>query len=105
MPQRGKTRKRLITSTIQLLRRQGAHGTGLQEVLSHSGAPRGSLYFHFPGGKEELVREAIQEAAGVVDRWLRESLDRQPSAAEGLEDFLGRYGRQLERAGFEEGCP
>jgi TetR/AcrR family transcriptional repressor of lmrAB and yxaGH operons len=101
----GKTRKRLVTSTIQLLRRQGAHGTGLQEVLAHSGAPRGSLYFHFPGGKEELVREAIQEAAEVVDRWLKQSLDKGPSAAAAVEAFILRYGEHVAKAGFAEGCP
>jgi TetR/AcrR family transcriptional repressor of lmrAB and yxaGH operons len=105
MAQRGKTRRRLVSSTIHLLRRQGAHGTGLQEVLAHSGAPRGSLYFHFPGGKEQLVREAIKEAADAVDRWLRESLERHASVAEGMDHFLGRYGERMAEAGFAEGCP
>jgi TetR/AcrR family transcriptional regulator, lmrAB and yxaGH operons repressor len=105
MAQRGKTRRRLVASTIHLLRRQGAHGTGLQEVLDHSGAPRGSLYFHFPGGKEELIREAIQEAAGAVDRWLLESLEHHSSVAEGMDHFLGRYGEHMAAAGFSEGCP
>jgi TetR/AcrR family transcriptional repressor of lmrAB and yxaGH operons len=94
-----------VASTIQLLRRQGAHGTGLQEVLAHSGAPRGSLYFHFPGGKEELVREAIQEAAEVVDRWLKQSLDREASAAAAVEAFIQRYGEHMAKSGFAEGCP
>jgi AcrR family transcriptional regulator len=101
----GKTRKRLVTSTIELLRRQGAHGTGLQEVLAHSGAPRGSLYFHFPGGKAELVREAIEEAAGVVDRRLKQTLDREESAAAAVEAFILRYGEEMARTGFSEGCP
>jgi TetR/AcrR family transcriptional regulator, lmrAB and yxaGH operons repressor len=94
-----------VGSTIQLLRRQGLHGTGLQDVLAHSGAPRGSLYFHFPGGKEELIREALADATGVVDRWLSESLDRHPTVAEGMDDFLGRYGDQMARAAYSEGCP
>jgi TetR/AcrR family transcriptional repressor of lmrAB and yxaGH operons len=105
MAQRGKTRRQLVASTIHLLRRHGAHGTGLQEVLSHSGSPRGSLYFHFPGGKEELVREAIQESAEAVERWLRQSLEQHSSVAEGMDHFLGRYGEHLAATGFEEGCP
>ena len=90
---------------MQLLRRRGASGTGLQEVLAHSGAPRGSLYFHFPGGKEQLVREAIQEAAAAVDRWLGAALDRHESAAEAVEEFLRRYAEHMAESGFAEGCP
>jgi TetR/AcrR family transcriptional repressor of lmrAB and yxaGH operons len=105
MAQRGKTRKQLVSSTIHLLRRHGAHGTGLQEVLSHSGSPRGSLYFHFPGGKDELIREAIQESAGAVERWLIQSLDEHASVAEGMDHFLGRYGEYMAATGFAEGCP
>src|SRR2546421_11033917 len=105
MAERGKTRKQLVASTVELLRRQGAYGTGLQDVLTHSGAPRGSLYFHFPGGKEELVREAIQDAAGALDRSLQKSLDRQPSVAEGLRDFFGRYAERLTESDFNAGCP
>jgi TetR/AcrR family transcriptional repressor of lmrAB and yxaGH operons len=103
--ERGQTRKQLVASTVELLRRQGAYGTGLQDVLTHSGAPRGSLYFHFPGGKEELVREAIQQAAAALDRSLQKSLDRQPSVAEGMRDFLGRYAERLAESGFNAGCP
>ena len=105
MAQRGKTRRRLVSSTIHLLRRHGAHGTGLQDVLSHSRSPRGSLYFHFPGGKEELVREAIQEVGGAVDRWLLESLDQHATVAEGMDHFLVRYGEHMAASGFQEGCP
>jgi TetR/AcrR family transcriptional repressor of lmrAB and yxaGH operons len=103
--ERGQTRKQLVASTIELLRRQGAYGTGLQDVLSHSGAPRGSLYFHFPGGKEQLVREAIQEAAAAIDRSLQKSLDRQPTVAEGMEDYLGRYAERFAATNFNAGCP
>jgi TetR/AcrR family transcriptional regulator, lmrAB and yxaGH operons repressor len=105
MAERGKTRKQLVASTVELLRRQGAYGTGLHDVLDHSGAPRGSLYFHFPGGKEELVREAIQEAADLVDRSLQRSLDRHRSVAEAMEDFLTRYGDRLAESNFAGGCP
>src|ERR1700730_4353055 len=105
MAERGKTRKQLVASTVELLRRKVAYGTGLHDVLDHSGAPRGSLYFHFPGGKEELVREALQEAADVVDRALEKSLDRHRNVAEAMADFLTRYGHRLEESNFTGGCP
>ena len=53
------TRTRMIEATALLLRRRGYHGTSLNDILSASGAPRGSLYFHFPGGKDQLVIEII----------------------------------------------
>jgi len=105
MAERGKTRKQLVASTVELLRRQGAYGTGLHDVLDHSGAPRGSLYFHFPGGKEELIREALQEAADVVDRALETNLDRHRNVAEAMADFLTRYGDRLVESNFTGGCP
>ena len=66
MPERGETRRRLVETTAQLLQRQGLNGTGVLEVLRESGAPRGSLYFHFPGGKEQLTVEAIDYSRSVI---------------------------------------
>lgn len=55
-PRRGQTRPRMIESTIALLRERGAAGMTIDAVLEHSGAPRGSVYHHFPGGRRELLR-------------------------------------------------
>ena len=59
-PRRGQTRRRMIESTIALLRERGAAGTTIDSVLEHSGAPRGSVYHHFPGGRRELLRSALE---------------------------------------------
>lgn len=57
------TRINMIETTANLMERQGFAGTGLNQILKESKAPRGSLYYHFPGGKEELVTEAILHRA------------------------------------------
>lgn len=101
----GETRRRLVSTTAGLLRRQGLHGTGLQEVLAESAAPRGSLYFHFPGGKEQLVEEALDLAAESVFRWQQRCLDGTPTAAEAVARMLDEYAAWLERSAFSEGCP
>src|SRR6185437_10409523 len=53
------SRAAFIDATAVLLRRQGYAATGLSEIVERSGAPRGSVYFHFPGGKEELAVAAM----------------------------------------------
>ena len=60
------SRERLLDSAVDLLQRQGYRGTGLNELLERSGAPRGSLYHYFPGGKEQIGAEAIARAGGQV---------------------------------------
>ena len=55
-----RTRARLTAATAALLQKQGYHATGLAEIVATAGAPRGSVYFYFPGGKEALACAAIQ---------------------------------------------
>jgi TetR/AcrR family transcriptional repressor of lmrAB and yxaGH operons len=95
----------MVSSTLRLLRRRGLHGVGLQEVLEESAAPRGSLYFHFPGGKEQLVQEAVTLAGQRGDRWMRRCLDGSPTVAGGVARMLEEYADLLEASGFAEGCP
>jgi TetR/AcrR family transcriptional repressor of lmrAB and yxaGH operons len=95
----------MIKSTARLFRRRGFHGTGLQEVLADSGAPRGSLYFHFPAGKQQLTEEAVRyEAAGIARR-LRRMLDEKPLPADAVGLMFDSYAEWLERTEFAEGCP
>lgn len=56
-------RDEVIDATCRLLEEQGYHATGLNQILSESGAPKGSLYYYFPEGKEELAAEAVARAA------------------------------------------
>jgi TetR/AcrR family transcriptional repressor of lmrAB and yxaGH operons len=69
-------REDLIETAAELFRARGYEGVGVAELLARSGAPRGSLYFHFPGGKEQIGAEAVARVgAGVTQRFrdLRES--------------------------------
>ena len=56
------TRTRMLETTARLLQHRGYFGTALSDILRESNAPRGSLYFHFPGGKDQLVIEATRLA-------------------------------------------
>ncbi|WP_407493483.1 TetR/AcrR family transcriptional regulator [Pseudooceanicola sp. MF1-13] len=66
------TRTRLIRAAVALYQSQGYHATGVAAILAHAGVPKGSMYHHFPGGKQELTVAAVdwlsEEMAGRFAR-------------------------------------
>ena len=58
------SRSKMVRSAARLIRTQGMSGTSFSDVLADSGAPRGSIYHHFPEGKEQLAGDAIRWTAG-----------------------------------------
>jgi TetR/AcrR family transcriptional repressor of lmrAB and yxaGH operons len=94
-----------VTAAVTLLARQGYEATTVGGIAAEGSAPMGSFYFHFPGGKEELVREAVREGALTADRWLRASLAESGTAADAVDRFVARHGRQLVESEFVAGCP
>jgi TetR/AcrR family transcriptional repressor of lmrAB and yxaGH operons len=98
------TRDRLIRTTSRLLRKQGYAATGLNQIMAEAEAPKGSMYFHFPGGKEEL-------AAAALDRFserVRDGMARTLAEAESVEAaVVAMFDDQiawLQRTDFMEGC-
>ncbi|MEV7027919.1 helix-turn-helix domain-containing protein, partial [Kitasatospora sp. NPDC093558] len=65
------TRARLIAGARALIEAQGYFGSGVNQIVAESGAPRGSLYFHFPEGKDQLVTAALVQAGREVEDLLR----------------------------------
>src|SRR5437588_7959739 len=59
-PMASDTRERMVRSAAYLFRERGVSGTAFSDVIAHSGAPRGSIYHHFPGGKLQLAEEAVR---------------------------------------------
>ncbi|MDQ5895598.1 MAG: hypothetical protein QG596_1859 [Actinomycetota bacterium] len=96
------TREAMLGSAIALFRERGVGDTSFADVLEASGAPRGSVYHHFPGGKKQLVSEAIESAGGYVAANFQRSED---GPAEMVDRFARFYMRELERTNFREGCP
>jgi AcrR family transcriptional regulator len=75
----------MVDSAATLMRERGIHGVGLREVVAHSGGPRGSLGRYFPGGKTQLMTEAIDVAtAGLYDE-----LDRTLAEAQTFPEAIG----------------
>lgn len=99
------TREHMIESTSGLVHRLGFHGTSLNEILTESGAPRGSLYYHFPGGKEQLILEATRQGVAIVTQVLKEALADSPDPADGVRAFVEAAAYQLRDSGYVFGCP
>jgi TetR/AcrR family transcriptional regulator, lmrAB and yxaGH operons repressor len=95
-------RERMIAGAVRLLAERGLDGTTFSEVLELTGTPRGSIYHHFPDGKDQLIAAAIvaagERAIGVIDLW------HGASPAEVTENFLELWRRLLLGAGFRAGC-
>jgi AcrR family transcriptional regulator len=61
------TRRRILTANGELMRRHGYAGTGIKAILAASAVPYGSLYYHFPAGKQEVGVETIRRGGGSSD--------------------------------------
>ena len=96
-------RRRMVVTTAKLLQRQGYNGTGLNQIVAEAEAPKGSLYFHFPGGKEQLAAEAIAASAAYLDAGLRAC--ERASALASLDLYVEEAAKLLERTDYAEGCP
>lgn len=100
-------RERMVFSAAQLIRRDGVAATGMREVAAHAGAPRGSLQHYFPGGKEQLVNEAVawagRYAGNRVARFLTALPEPTPSGL--FAEMVRQWTDEYESAGFAAGCP
>jgi AcrR family transcriptional regulator len=100
-------RERMVRSAAQLIRRKGVSGTGMREIVTEADAPRGSLQHYFPGGKEELVSDALlwigDVSARRIRRCVRELESRTPSAL--LASIVETWQRDLTTEKFSAGCP
>ncbi|MEA2879075.1 MAG: TetR/AcrR family transcriptional regulator, lmrAB and yxaGH operons repressor [Hyphomicrobiales bacterium] len=99
------SKAKTVAAAARLFCQQGYHGTALHDILEASGAPRGSLYFHFPNGKEEIGVAAVALGAQAVHDFIAQAA----GAAQSAEAFVASLARgmaaNLERSGYREGCP
>jgi TetR/AcrR family transcriptional repressor of lmrAB and yxaGH operons len=97
-------RAELVAATGRLLRRQGYSGTSVSDFLQAAGAANGSLYHHFPHGKEELAQAAIEAAAAQVEDALARTLDADEDVVAATQRWLDALIGALE-ADPRDGCP
>ena len=110
IPQQPATaRRRFLEATARLLERQGYQSTGLNQVVRESGSPKGSLYYYFPGGKEELVAEAVRHAAAPVSARISRAValirTGERDAGESVRGFLEHIAHFMETSDYSAGGP
>ena len=96
-------REKILQTASELMEKQGYHGTGLNEIIQKSGAPKGSLYYYFPDGKEQLASEAILRAGEVVSERFREKTAGESDPAQAIHDFLYMIAKRMEETKFYTG--
>lgn len=98
------TRRRMLDSTADLLGRNGTAGTTVDAVLAHSGAPRGSVYHHFPDGRRQLVVEAVRASGARVDSVIDAAVtDGDPELV--LRQLVTFWRTMLVASDYRAGCP
>jgi AcrR family transcriptional regulator len=98
-------RERLVHSAAALIQQRGVSGVGLREVVVHADAARGSLQHYFPGGKTQLVSEALAHADLVGGKPIRTAVADQVGPGELLRRLCGWWRRLLSEHDYALGCP
>jgi AcrR family transcriptional regulator len=101
------TRERILFATAELFRRQGYNGTGLKQVVAEADAPFGSLYHHFPGGKQELAEEVIGSAGAFFQALVTAVYDEdeERSAEDSVRAVFDGAAATLTATDYEDACP
>lgn len=99
------SREAFLATAAELFRRQGYAATGLNQIVAEAKAPKGSLYFHFPGGKSELAAGALAHAGDALAERMEAALATLPGAGEAIAAIAGGMANELRRSNFERGCP
>ena len=97
-------RQRMVRSAALLMRERGVQATSFADVLAHSGAPRGSIYHHFPEGKSQLIEEATRWSGRFVAEFEAAALGEDDPVA-GLRAAIEFWRAVLVESDFRAGCP
>jgi len=102
---KGASKGAFVAATQGLLRRRGYVASGLSDIVARSGAPKGSLYFHFPGGKQELAIAAMERSAVQLRDAMAAVLDSSDDVGEAIGRLVDVLAAGLADSQFTDGCP
>jgi len=100
-------RERMVRAAMRLIRAQGVSASGMREIVELAEAPRGSLQHYFPGGKQQLVTEALLYSGDIAARRVRRFAEQLPEPTPGsvFAALVGEWRELYRTKGFAEGCP
>ncbi len=93
----------MLISAAEVMRERGAAGVTIDEVLARSGAPRGSVYYHFPEGRNQILAEALRWAGDTITDNIDAATERGGLAL--VRGFSAFWERTLVESDFGAGCP
>src|SRR5690242_7148555 len=96
------TKKKMLISTAEVMRERGAAGVTIDEVLARSGAPRGSVYYHFPEGRNQILAEALRYSGDAITAMIDDAAGWGAKAL--LREFIEYWERLLTDGDFTAGC-
>jgi AcrR family transcriptional regulator len=99
------TRESILTATAELMRHRGYAAVGMKDVVKAAGAPIGSLYHHFPGGKLQIAREALINAGVAYGLLIPTLVDPHDDLGEAIEAVFDQAAEDMAQTGFANMCP
>ena len=99
------TKSQIIQTTSVLLERQDYNATGLNQIVAESGAPKGSLYYYFPEGKEQIGADTLLWSGERMAQRIRFGLSKAEDAAEAVYLLAITIAEAIEASGFQAGGP
>ncbi|OHU79040.1 hypothetical protein BKG84_12230 [Mycobacteroides chelonae] len=100
---RGGTKERMLQTAVELMAERSAAGVTIDEVVTRSGAPRGSVYYYFPEGRAQLIAEALERAGQITNAMIAEAFSEGP--ARGIQLYVKYWTNILQHKDFGAGCP
>lgn len=98
-------RDAIIDATWHLMEMQGYHATGLNQILAECDAPKGSLYYYFPEGKEELAVEAIERSSRMIEQRIQGVMTEIADPGTAVTTFIAMLAEQVDASGYKAGGP
>ena len=99
------TREAILTAAAELMRHKGYGAVGMKDIVAASGAPIGSLYHHFPGGKLQIAREALTNAGVAYGMLIPTLIDPHTDLGDAIASVFIQAGEDMAATGFANMCP